>query len=376
MLKTEIKNISEPLMPEDREIMISMGIVAHNESDCIGTMLSSLFQQSLLSQNIPNLQIELIVLPNGCTDNTAEVAYQALASLVNPSTRPNLHWKVQEIEQPGKPNAWNLFVHEFSSTKAQYFFLMDSDIQFLDEKTLYSMLQTILTFPDAWVVVDKPIKDIALKTKKTAAEYLSSVISGLSGGKSTEGGPAWLCGQLYCAKSEVLKQISFPTGLLNDDSFLYTMIVTENLKTQQNPNRVILAKSASHMFEAYTEIGRLFRHERWLVVGSAVNELVFNRLRELGKIGPTAGEYILHNNHNNPQWLGDLVQSEAKKRQWLIPRFILIRRFIGLSDKPFYKKVILSPIALAAFVADFILSVQANQSLRQGSALGYWGKRS
>ncbi|MEM8777520.1 MAG: glycosyltransferase [Cyanobacteria bacterium P01_G01_bin.49] len=372
----EFKYMSELLVAEDKELLISIGIVAHNEADCIGKMLSSLFKQSLLNQTISRLHIELIVLPNGCTDDTAEVAHQTLNSLVDPSTNKSIHWKVREIEQPGKPNAWNLFVHKFSRPNAQYFFLMDSDIQFLDENTLYSMLQTILSSSDAWVVVDKPIKDVSLKPNKTLRESLSSVISGLSGGKATEGGPAWLCGQLYCAKSDVLKQISFPTGLMNDDSFLYTMIVTENLKTKQNPNRVILAKSASHVFEAYTEISHLLRHERWLIAGSAVNELVFNRLRELDKVGQTAGEYILKNNDSYPQWLSVLVQDEAKKRQWLIPRFILIRRFIGLSNKPFYKKVILSPIALAAFIVDFILSVQANQSLRQSSGLGYWGKHS
>lgn len=359
---------------EEGEIIISMGIVAHNESRLIGKMLSSLFEQSLLNQAIPQLQIELIVMPNGCTDDTAEVARRELTLSVDPSVHKNLSWDVKEIAKAGKSNAWNLFVHEFSNQTAEYLFLMDSDIQLLDQNALYSMLKTFEQ-SQAWVVVDRPIKDVVLKTDKTLREHLSAAVSGLSGGQAIEGEPAWICGQLYCAEARVLRQICLPTALPAQDGFLYTMIVTNGLQSERNPNRVILASSASHLFEAYTSIKRLLKHERWLIVASAVNELLFSNLEGAGMVGSKAGTYIMRNNREDPQWLSNLIQITAANQRWLIPRFILIRRFVSLADKPWYKAIVLLPLSLAAFLADLYLAIQANQDLHRGSALGHWGEK-
>lgn len=369
IMKSNLRKIPE-LFREGREIIISMGIVAHNESRLIGKMLSSLFEQSLLNQAIHQLQIELIVMPNGCTDDTAEVARRVIASSVNSLIHKNLRCDVKEISQAGKSNAWNLFVHEFSSRKAQYLFLMDSDIQLLNQDTLHSMLKTIEE-SQAYVVVDQPIKDVALKPDRTLREHLSAAISGLSGGQSVEGGPAWICGQLYCAKAEVLRQIWLPTALPGEDGFLYAMIVTNSFQTERDPNRVLLAGSASHMFEAYTSIDRLLKHECWLIVASAVNELIFSDLRISGMVGPEAGIYIAEKNSEKPCWLSDLVEAATTHRRWLIPRFILSRRFLSLANKPWHKAVAFLPLTLAAFLTDLYLAIQANQSLHRGTALGY-----
>lgn len=357
-----------------KKLTVSIGIVAYNESNLIGKMLSSLFDQSLFKQAAPQLQVELIVLPNGCTDNTAEVARRELDLLADPLVHNNLDWNVNEIDQAGKSNAWNLFVHEFSSREADYFFLMDSDIQLLDQNTLCSMLETFAQ-SQACVVVDRPIKDVVLKADRTLIEHLSAAVSGLSGGQSIAGKPAWICGQLYCAEAEALRQICLPTTLPAQDGFLYTMIVTNSLQSDRNPSRVILADSASHMFEAYTGVRRLLKHERWLIIASAVNELIFSNLKETGMVGRKAGAYIMKNNRENPQWLGSLVETAAARQRWLIPRFILIRRFSSLAGKPWHKLVVLVPLALAAFLADLFLAVWANQELHQGSALGHWGKQ-
>lgn len=377
-VKNELKSTPELSLPE-KDLFISIGIVAYNESEWIGRMLNSLFEQSLFNQSLSDqsvakLQLELIVLPNGCTDDTAEVARQAIASAVDPSTHKNLEWDVREIAQASKGNAWNLFVHEFSSRKAQYLFLMDSDIQLLNPNTLSSMLKTFEQSP-ARVVVDKPIKDVVLKPEKTLREHLSAAVSGLSGGRqATVGGPAWICGQLYCAEAKALRQIWLPTTLPAQDSFLYTMIVTDSLQTGQHPERVILAGSASHAFEAYTSMKRLLKHERWLISANAVNELLFSNLKATGMVGSQAGTYIMQNNLENPQWLSHLIQTAAARRRWLIPRFILTRRFSSLTHKSWYKAAVLFPLTLAAFLIDLYLAIQVNQELHQGAGLGYWGK--
>lgn len=363
-------------MSNDRKLNISMGIVAYNESGSIGKMLHSLFQQSLFSEPDSDMVVEIVVVPNGCTDDTAIVAKDTLKELVNPSLHPNVHWRVCEIEQPGKSNAWNIYVHELSNPIADYLFLMDSDIQLLDPQTLRSMLHLLETMPEAWVAVDKPIKDVTLKENKTLIERLSASVSGLSGSKAVEGGAAWICGQLYCARSEVLRRIWLPTKLPTQDAFLYTMIVTDCLKAPKDPNRVILAKSASHVFEAYTSINRLLRHEKWLIIGSTINELIYSDLLADGNKQQDAGSLIKQRNEQDPLWLNKLIQAAVKEKGWwLISLFILIRRFQSLLHKPLQKAILLFPLATMAFMADLVLSFQANLEIHQGVGFGYWGKQ-
>ncbi|NER19685.1 MAG: glycosyltransferase [Symploca sp. SIO1C2] len=357
---------------------ISIGIVAYNESASISKMLHSLFQQSLFSKPDSNTVIEIVVLPNGCTDDTAIVAENTLKELVKPSLHSNLQWRVCEIEQAGKSNAWNVYVHQLSNPTANYLFLMDSDIQLLDTntQTLHSMLHILETMPEACVAVDKPIKDVTIKENKNLMELLSSSVSGLSGSKAVEGGAAWICGQLYCARAEVLRKIWLPTKLPTQDAFLYTMIVTDGLKSTEEPNRVILAPSASHVFEAYTSINRLLRHEKWLIRGSTINELIYSDILANDNQQQDAGSLIKHRNEQDPLWLNKLVQSTIQEKGWwLIPPFILIRRFKSLLQKPLHKAILLLPLAMTAFIVDLLLSFQANLELHQGVGIGYWGKQ-
>jgi glycosyltransferase involved in cell wall biosynthesis len=355
---------------------ISIGIVAYNESAQISQMLNSLFQQSLFNKPDSDTEIEILVVANGCTDDTAIVAQDTLKELVKPSLHNNVEWRVCELEQPGKSNAWNVYIHQLSSSLADYFFLMDSDIQLLEPDTLCSMLQVLETTPEASIAVDKPIKDIFLKEDRNLVEQLSVFVSELSGGKAVEGGAAWICGQLYCARAKELRKIWLPTTLPVEDGFLYNMIVTNSLKSPKEPSRVILAGSASHVFEAYTSISRLLRHEKWLIRSNTINELIYSDLLAEANQQQDVGLLIKQRNEQDPLWLNKLIQKAiGEKDWWLIPPFILTRRFQSLLQKPLHKAIFLLPLATSAFMADLLLSFQANLELHQGLGMGYWGKQ-
>ncbi|HEY9611936.1 glycosyltransferase family 2 protein [Allocoleopsis sp.] len=360
-------------MSNDRKLYISIGILAYNESAVISTTLNSLLQQSLFSEPNPDMVIEIVVVPNGCKDDTAAISRATLAELIKPSLHTNVNWRVCEVEQAGLANAWNLYIHEFSDPQADYLFVMSADIQLLDPQTLRSMVQILETRPEAWVSVDKRIKDVSLKEKKSLMEQLSTLVSGLSGSKAVEGSAAWISGQLSCTRAKVLRRIWMPTTLPTDDAFLYTMIVTDFLKAPEEPNRVILASSASHVFEAYTDMNRLLRHEKWLIFGQAVNELLYADLLENSKEQQDITLLIKQRNERDPFWLNKLVQTAInEKGGWLIPNFILIRRFQSLFYKPIYKAILLFPLAFAAFILDAILAFQVNLELHSKGGVGYW----
>lgn len=357
---------------------ISIGILAHNESALISVMLDSLFRQSLLQKPDLNLElIEILVIPNGCTDNTAEVATKTLQKLSNKyPLSSKVQWRIKELQQPGKSNAWNVYIHQFSVPDADYIFLMDSDIELLESTTLNSMIDALEHNTDAWISVDRPIKDVTLKTQPNLLEKLSILASKLSGGGSNKPGEAaWICGQLYCARGEILRQIWLPINVINDDSFVYTNVVTDLLRSPENPDRVILADSASHKFEAYTNLSRLFNHEKWLIMGSTINDLIYQDLRSQVNFQQDLPSLIKQRNEEDSAWLSKLLQKQIQQQGWwLIPRFFFSRRFSSLSNKTLSKAILFFPLALIAFFLDLWLSLQANLQLHQGKGLGHWQK--
>lgn len=360
---------------------ISLGILAYNEALVIPKTLESLFKQSLFTEPNPNWEIEILVIPNGCKDETASVSQTLLEKWIQSSVSSQITGKICEIPEPGLANALNRYVHEFSAPDSDYLIVMAADIEFLEVQTLHSMIQVLETQSEVWVTVDKRIKDVTIKPNQNFKDRLSTLISGLSGSNPVEGGAAWISGQLYCARSSVLRSIWLPTTLPTDDAFLYTMIVTEGLKSPENPNRVILAPCASHIFEAYTDINRLFRHEKWLIFGQAVNQLLYADLKANQTEETNISTLIQQRNQQNPFWLNQLVQEKIEEQNgWLIPDFILIRRFKSLVKKPLPKLILFFPLALTAFFIDLILAIQVNQEMQQKKgynnwvASGSWGK--
>ncbi|MEA5580250.1 glycosyltransferase family A protein [Nodularia harveyana UHCC-0300] len=350
---------------------ISIGMLAYNESEEIASTLYSLFDQSIFQDAKGDREIEIVVVANGCTDDTAAIAQTTLQEWKKSSSNGSISWRICEVEEAGKPNAWNLYVHNFSHPDAVYLFLMDADIQFLDAQTLDSMIQTLERTPDAWVSVDKLVKDIALKPQKNLLEKLSVAVSGVSGAKS-----AWICGQLYCGRSVILRKFWMPKGILVEDGFLWNMIVTNSLNSPEVTDRVVVADSASHVFEAYTQISSLLRHELRQVVGNTINQFIYTYLKEGENCQKDAGTLIKLRNEEDPRWLDKLIiRSVEKNGWWAIPNWLLMRRLQSLSNRPLQKAIWLFPVLIIAFIVDLILCLQANYHLHRWESITYQKKQ-
>ena len=91
---------------------IGIGILAYNEQDDIADTLKSLFQQSIFKDPVLGdagriSSIEIIVVPNGCTDETTGVAKATLERLKQDftsfnSTELGLACQVRDIRTAGK----------------------------------------------------------------------------------------------------------------------------------------------------------------------------------------------------------------------------------------------------------------------------------
>src|SRR5262245_43869608 len=117
-------------------MLVSIGILAHNEERDIGTLISDVSKQTLLQSASVSLQIHVVA--NGCTDDTVRVAK---ASLTAPAfSRENITTFVHDLPRPGKSNAWNEFVHSFVAPATDFAFLLDADIRIPESTTLQLVL--------------------------------------------------------------------------------------------------------------------------------------------------------------------------------------------------------------------------------------------
>ena len=79
---------------------VDLGIFAHDEGARIAAMVAGVLSQR------HDLDLRVLVLANGCRDNTAAEARAAGA-------------EVAELEDGGKSRTWNRFVHDLSRPEAE-----------------------------------------------------------------------------------------------------------------------------------------------------------------------------------------------------------------------------------------------------------------
>ncbi len=351
---------------------ISIGMLAYNEAQRIAETIRRVFAQTLLLDPPAHVAlIELVVVPNGCKDDTAGVARQAirdeLAKL--PETmRSRVSARVEELAQAGKSNAWNEFIHRIGDQQADAVLMLDSDIAFNHEHCFRLLLDKLHAVPTAWCAVGRPLKDVAFKREKSVLDRVSLMAS-----SSSATGPATIAGSMYLIRGEIVRRIWMPVGLLTEDGFLRAMLITEFFTNpNQNPDRVVREERASQIFEAVKSPSGVFKHARRLLVGARINACVYDKLWNLPK-GPEgqpledAGAWSKRQHDNNPQWLQALVRERiGGKGWWVMQPGLILDRFHRVLKKPLPNKLAHLPVAAGLFPFDLAVLLSANRAVRRG----------
>ncbi len=252
---------------DKEELSISIGVLAHNEAPRIERTLISLLKQDVF-RNFPT---ELVVIANGCTDNTAEIARNVVTQFQKNWESPS-DIRVEEIATAGKANAWNEFVHRVSSRKASALVLMDADINIINPDSITSLITTLRDDPVAVVCLGQALKDIELKSSLTFFER-----SLLRASPRVDSEILALCGQLYCIDASEARKINLPIGITVDDGFIRALLLTFGFTRPEDAKRIAAAPRAVHSFAAVATIRELFKHEKWIVAGNIVNMMLFER---------------------------------------------------------------------------------------------------
>ena len=346
---------------------VSIGILARNEAGRIGSMLKSLFVQTVfgrecgLRANVDHIQ--LVCIANGCTDQTAAKARNIIES------RPcddRFSFVVADHAIAGKSRAWNAFVHDLSDPEARYLVLLDADLEFGSETVLEQLLRRLEEDSRALVATDLPIKSIN-KRKLSVRDQVSLLAS------AQAIRPNSISGQCYCGRASELRKVWMPLALPVEDGFLAAMILTEGF-TAENVRRefVVRVEDAYHYFDTHETISDFLRHERRIIAGSVINSWIFRLLWEQGKYGHV-GQFIAEKNQSDPKWLDRYVGEQiATSGPWLIPLGFVVKRLTALKDRPLMAKIRGGPIAMVSTVLEVIACILANRTLRAGGANNYW----
>ena len=352
---------------------ISIAIRAWNEEAVIRRTLESVFEQSLFEAlNARGEICEVLCIPNGCTDRTAEIAAAVFAEQQqsHPSATA-FRCSVRDIREAGRNHTWNAFVHELSHPEAEFLFLMDSDILFDRRETLYNMYQALLENGEAHIASDQPIKDVSLKPRKSWKDRISLATSEMNGtiqGRMT--------GQLYCIRSDVARRLYLPKELGIDDGFIKAIVCSDFFTRELNPGRITVAKNASHVYEAYTSLGELFKNQKRQMIGQTIVHVLLEHLKKL----PPGQRANLANllkckEEANPGWVTQLVAEHVRRERffWRLFPDALSFRFKRWLRMRGMKRITYLPATLVGFGVTLIACAQAQSHFKRGK-MHFWPK--
>jgi glycosyltransferase involved in cell wall biosynthesis len=351
-------------------VHVTVGILAYNESAAIARTIASLFAQSVFNGRGADMQWEVVVVPNGCKDDTHIRAEQALQAAC--ASRSGVTWRVVSLERAGKSHAWNKLVHEIAAPDTDAFVMIDADIEFGHIDTLFNCLQRLRSDTHARAVVDLPLKDFHRKDNRSLLEKLSLRASEK---RVADAAMPGISGQFYVMWAQRMRTIWMPLDLSVEDGFLHAMVITDNFRSAPDYTRVVRAADASHYYEGLTRVRDILNHEVRLAVGTVLNAylcwdmLLFMTPRD----GPGAGEVVRRLNAQDPTWYRRMMANQIEIRGWrAISLKYLRQRLPAWRSQPPLRRLRRLPATLALLAFEALVLWRANRKLVSGNAVGYW----
>jgi len=358
----------------DLPVTLSIGIMTWNEEVSIGPMLESLFRQSIFGRlEARNEGYQIVCLANGCTDRTVEVARAAMAKIgMEYLDRLGQSSWVEEIPEPGRNNAWNMFVHEFSAPEARYLCLMDADIVFDQANTLELVVGELERNPHLGGASDCPRKNIAGKARLSHRERLSLAASDMT--ETIEGR---LNGMLYCLRAGIARNLYLPRDLIAiDDGFFKAAVCTDFFSAPVDPSKVVSVRGASHLYEPYLSFRDVMNNQKRQMIGQttvyvAIEHVKTLPLSERANLNATFRAKEAH----DPDWLKRLIEAHVARPRpfWRLFPGILGFRWKRLAKMRGRRRLTHFPAAAAGFFITLLACWQALRFLRRGVST-YWPK--
>lgn len=336
-------------------LTVDLGVFAHNEAKKISAMIDTLLRQDIRKD--PAVSFRILLLSNGSTDETVAHAEERAAGLDG--------IEVVDLTEGGKSRTWNAFVHRLSRPEADMLVFADADIMLPDCDTLSRLCGLLAREPGLAISTSEPVKDIVHRPGERNG-LLAVAIAAAGGGLSD-----WrrsVCGQLYAMRAATARELHLPIGLPVEDGFVRALTLTRCWTAPENPNLIDGEPGVFHVYPSERTFGGLLRHQKRIVIGSAINFVIFDFLR--GLEGRTVRE-ALSEAANDETWLKRLLASRLPRWPYgFVPFHFLVKRLSAARSRRAGAKG--WAIALAGFGFDALAWLSAQGAMARGRGAGYW----
>lgn len=335
-------------------MIVDIGVFAHNEADHITHLVEDLRRQTLLSAG--TIDVRVLILANGCTDSTVAVATTAAAG--------DERIAVADLAQGGKSRTWNRFVHELSRPEAELLLFCDADIGLPDESTMERLVRLLAERPELVAAPSRPVKDIVYAPAGGGAPR--GLIAASGGGLDD-----WrisISGQLYAARASAVRGFHLPIGLPVEDGFVRAMLLTNVLTEDEDLSLIDGDERAFHVYESETKVPNLLRHQRRIVIGSAINTALFTELRDAFGANPREA---LAAAAGDEQWVARTIRKRLPRWYGFVPTHFLFKRVVRYFNKPTLQPKAIVTTA-AGFGFDAVAYLMAQVAMARGVGAGHW----
>lgn len=342
-------------------IQVDIGIFAYNEEKSIPLLLDDISSQTILSS--AKYDIKFYLLANGCSDNTTYICHKHLETK---HSDLKAKFEVLDIKEGGKSRTWNTFTHELSRKNAASLIYMDADIRLTEPDIINQLIKSQIESATLKIVCSKPVKDIA--NSQMNLNLTEKLI--ISAGGTSDNWKKSVCGQLYIADSQTVRNVYMPIGLPVEDGFIRAMTLTTLFSQKEDTSIIDGFDDIFHEYESIRTISELIKHQVRIVIGSSINFAIFKTLENQGQ-NFEANQKLLKEASEHPEWLQKVVRSTYPKLPFgYVPFHFATKRISAiLKSKPSIKQI---AVGIAGFGFDLIVWVIASFKMAQGKGVGYW----
>jgi hypothetical protein len=349
-----------------RPVVLSVGVMACNEEISLKPTLESLLRQSVFDQLAArHFQCEIIVIANGCTDRTADVARELFARIQRPNPASDLFTaRVIEIPEAGRNNAWNRFVHEFSAVEARFLVSMHADILLHHRDALSSLVSSLERLPHVNASSGRRCADVLFKERKTFWERLA-----LAGSPADGSSPVQLNGELICLRAPIAREIFLPRGLEGGfDRFVTQIVATNFLCEPFDARRITFVRDAAHICAAHVGPSEVLESKQRRMIGQTAAHVLLDYLRtRSNRERRCLNETLRSHEAADTGWLEKLVARHVRRRRFFAHLFPGVLR-VGRSRLHGLRRLKHIPETAATFVLNVIACLRAHRSLRSRPA--------
>ena len=354
---------------------ISVGVVAWNEESSIALALESILNQSIFrNAKSLDLETELIVIANGCTDRTVEVTedFFKKARREFPEGGP-VRLRLEVVPEAGFANAWNLLAHTYSRPDADYIYFVNADIVIDQPDAFEQMLRGLQKNYAMKVISPVGRKHIEAAKCKGLFDRLNLAVTRFTERNQT----AQVRGHCFCARATAMRAVWLPKRFPGAvDGCFKRMIVNDMAAAPDNPARIGIAQNASYTFEAYRTFRDIYFRRVRLFVGQTFIETLMRHLKTMRAEQPNLNmtAYLRARDETDSSWLHRLVQLNIHVNGLFatMPSPWFRFRFWQNPKINLFKKLCMLPVAVAAFIFDVPVFLSAAWRLKTGRIAGVW----